>query len=209
MKKAISTILALAMLATPLVGSTCFADEPAGDIGAYVQNQERSERFKLDKKIAAKAGKIAGCVAAGTAAVVGTTVAGLKICERVVPESIKEYLPFLFKKANKEGEESETVAHSEGNTETAASSDEVPATVASSTEEPKVVARSEGNPETAAFLDEVPETVASSTEESETVAPPSVEEQDEGMLSKMGGWVQGHLILITGVTTGVGIVAAL
>ena len=165
MKKAISTILSLGMLATPLVGSTCFADESAGDVGAYVQNQERSEQYKLDEKTAVKAGKIAGCIAAGTAAVVGATVAGLKIFEGVLPESIKEYLPFLFKKANKAAEEPKTVAHSEGDPETAASSDEVPETVASSAEEPKTVAHSEGDPETAASSDEVPETVASSAEE--------------------------------------------
>ena len=97
MKKTISTILALVMLATPLVGTACFANEPAYNAGAYVQNQDRSERFKFDKKTVVKAGKIASCIAAGTAAVVGATVAGLKIFEDFVPGRLKENFPFLFK----------------------------------------------------------------------------------------------------------------
>ena len=97
MKKAISTILALAMLATPLVGSVCFANKSAGNVGAYVQSQDRSKQYKSDKKTIVKAGKVAGYIAAGTVAVMGATVAGLKIFEDVLPESIKEWLPFLFK----------------------------------------------------------------------------------------------------------------
>ena len=92
MKKAISTILALMMLATQLAGTVCFADEPADNVGDYVQSQDRSERFKFDKKTVVKAGKIASCIAAGTAAVVGATVAGLKIFEDALPESIKELM---------------------------------------------------------------------------------------------------------------------
>ena len=42
MKKAISTILSLVMLATPLVGTACFADKQSDNVGAYVQNQARS-----------------------------------------------------------------------------------------------------------------------------------------------------------------------
>ncbi len=34
------------MLAKPFVGTTCFADKPSDNVGAYVQNQERSEEFK-------------------------------------------------------------------------------------------------------------------------------------------------------------------
>ena len=47
MRKTISTILALTMLTTPLVGTVCFADEHVSNVGAYVQNQERSEQFKF------------------------------------------------------------------------------------------------------------------------------------------------------------------
>ncbi len=71
MKKAISTILSLVMLATPLVGTTCFADEPSDNVGAYVPNQERSEQFRSVK--------IAGCIAVGTVAVGEAMLAGLKI----------------------------------------------------------------------------------------------------------------------------------
>ena len=70
MKKTISTILALVILAMPLEGTLCFADEHTDNVGAYVQNQELSEQYKLNKKTLVKAGKIAGCVAAGTAATI-------------------------------------------------------------------------------------------------------------------------------------------
>lgn len=93
MKKAISTILALVMLATPLAGTVCFADEPSDNTVAYVQDQKRSEQFKFNEKTVVKAGKIAGCIAVGTAAAVGAMVASLKIFEDVLPESIKELMP--------------------------------------------------------------------------------------------------------------------
>ncbi len=106
MKKTISTILAITMLTTPLVGTVCFADEPVSNVGAYVQNQERSERFKFDKKTAVKANKIAGYIAAGTTVIVGATAAGLKICEDLLPEQVKEWLPSWFKKGNAQKQES-------------------------------------------------------------------------------------------------------
>ncbi len=71
MKKAISTILSLVMLVTPLVGTACFADKPSDNVGAYVQNQERNEQFRPVK--------IAGCIAVGTVAVGEAMLAGLKI----------------------------------------------------------------------------------------------------------------------------------
>ena len=83
MKKVISTILSLVMLATPLVSSTCFADKSANGVGTYVQKQDHSEQGKFGKTTAIKVGKIAGCVTAGTVAVavavVGAAVAGLKM----------------------------------------------------------------------------------------------------------------------------------
>ncbi len=93
MKKTILTILALVVLVTPLVGTVCFANEQSGNVGTYDQNQERSEQFKVDKKTVIKVGKIAGCIAAGTTVMVGATVAGLKIFENTLPESIKELMP--------------------------------------------------------------------------------------------------------------------
>ena len=90
MKKVISTILSLVMLATPLVSSTCFADKSANGVGTYVQKQDRSEQGKFGKATAIKVGKIAGCVTAGTVAIVGTAVAGLKIFEDALPDSLKK-----------------------------------------------------------------------------------------------------------------------
>ena len=81
------------MLATPLVGTICFANEPLDNAGAYVQDQKRSEQFKFDKKQAVKVGKIAPITVAGTAAVMGAMVASLKIFENALPESIKELMP--------------------------------------------------------------------------------------------------------------------
>lgn len=45
--KTISTILTLTMLATPLIGSTCFADKVKNDKDSYVQEQDRREQYKL------------------------------------------------------------------------------------------------------------------------------------------------------------------
>ena len=93
MKKAISTILALVALTTPLVGTVCFADELSDNAVAYAQDQKRSEQFKFNKKTVVKAGKIASCIAVGTVAAIGATMAGLKIFEDALPESIKELMP--------------------------------------------------------------------------------------------------------------------
>ncbi len=90
MKKAISTILSLVMLAKPFVGTTCFADEPSDNVGAYVPNQERSEQFKFDEKIAVSHVKIAGCIAVGIVAVVAAMLAGLKIYEEKLPDPINK-----------------------------------------------------------------------------------------------------------------------
>ncbi len=98
MKKVISTILSLVMLATPLVSSTCFADKSANGVGTYVQKQDRSEQGKFGKATAIKVGKIAGCVTAGTVAIVGTAVAGLKIFEDALPDSLKKLIPSCLRK---------------------------------------------------------------------------------------------------------------
>ncbi len=94
MKKVISTILSLVMLATPLVSSICFADKSANGVGTYVQKQDRSEQGKFGKATAIKVGKIAGCVTAGTVAV----VAGLKIFEDALPDSLKKLIPSCLRK---------------------------------------------------------------------------------------------------------------
>ena len=96
--KTISTILTLAVLATSLVGSTCFADEVKNDTDSYVQEPDRRDQYKLKQQKIGRVAKLAGCVAAGTAAVVGTTVAGLKLFEEELPESIKKWLPVLSNK---------------------------------------------------------------------------------------------------------------
>ena len=83
MKKLISSVLAATMLVTPLVGSACFADEVNEPRISYVQNENRSEKFKLkniklkDEDLP-KIKKILAGVAAGTIALTGATVAALK-----------------------------------------------------------------------------------------------------------------------------------
>ena len=98
MKKVISTILTLTVLATSLAGSTCFADKVKSDKDSYVQEQDRREQFKFKQQKTGRVAKLAGCVAAGTAAVTGTAIAGLKLFEEELPESIKKWLPGLSNK---------------------------------------------------------------------------------------------------------------
>ena len=98
MKKVISTILTLTMLATSLAGSTCFADEVKNDKDSYVQEPDRRDQYKLKQQKTGRVAKLAGCVAAGTAAVAGTAIAGLKLFEEELPESIKRWLPGLSNK---------------------------------------------------------------------------------------------------------------
>ena len=38
------------MLATPLTGSTCFADEVKSNEDAYVQEQDRRDQYKLKQQ---------------------------------------------------------------------------------------------------------------------------------------------------------------
>ncbi len=105
MKKLISSTLALTMLATPLISSTCFADETNNPNGHYVQNEDRSEPFKEKKCDSQKTRKILAGVAAGTVAIAGATVATLKHFEDKLPESLKVKFPFLFTKKAQETQE--------------------------------------------------------------------------------------------------------
>ena len=74
MKKTISTILALTMLSTPAVSSTCFADDQGYNVIDYVSGQ------------------------------IG------RLFENLVPEQVKEWLPFLFRgKKQGKNEASETL----------------------------------------------------------------------------------------------------
>lgn len=105
MKKLISSTLALTMLATPLISSTCFADETNNPNGHYVQNEDRSEPLKEKKCDSQKTRKILAGVAAGTVAIAGATVATLKHFEDKLPESLKVKFPFLFTKKAQETQE--------------------------------------------------------------------------------------------------------
>ena len=95
MKKTVAAILTLTMLATPLTGSTCFADKVKNDTDSYVQEQDRRDQYKLRQQKIGRVAKLAGCIAAGTAAVAGTAVAGLKLFEEELPESARKWLPGL------------------------------------------------------------------------------------------------------------------
>ena len=112
MKKLISSVLAATMLVTPLVGSACFADEVNEPRISYVQNENRSEKFKLkniklkDEDLP-KIKKILAGVAAGTIALTGATVAALKKFEDKLPENLKAKLPLLFTKETQGDNESE------------------------------------------------------------------------------------------------------
>ena len=94
MKKTVAAILTLTMLATPLTGSTCFADEVKSNEDSYVQEPDRRDQYKLKQQKTGRVAKLAGCVAAGTAAVAGTAIAGLKLFEEL-PESVRKWLPGL------------------------------------------------------------------------------------------------------------------
>ena len=109
MKKLISSTLALTMLATPLISSTCFADETNNPNGHYVQNEDRSEPFKEKKCDSQKTRKILAGVAAGTIALTGVTTATLKLCENQLPENLKSKLPFLFTKKTQENIKTEKI----------------------------------------------------------------------------------------------------
>ena len=112
MKKLISSVLAATMLVTPLVGSACFADKVNEPRISYVQNENRSEKFKLkniklkDEDLP-KIKKILAGVAAGTIALTGATVAALKKFEDKLPENLKAKLPLLFTKETQGDNESE------------------------------------------------------------------------------------------------------
>ena len=112
MKKLISSVLAATMLVTPLVGSACFADEVNEPRISYVQNENRSEKFKLkniklkDEDLP-KIKKILAGVAAGTIALTGATVAAIKKIEDKLPENLKAKLPLLFTKETQGDNESE------------------------------------------------------------------------------------------------------
>ena len=107
MKKLISSVLAATMLVTPLVGSACFADEVNKQNVQYVQNKNRSEKFKFKKYEYPKIKKILAGVAAGTIALTGATVAALKKFEDKLPENLKAKLPLLFNKETQGDNESE------------------------------------------------------------------------------------------------------
>mgnify|MGYP004458156049 CR=1 FL=1 len=107
MKKLISSVLAATMLVTPLVGSACFADEVNKQNVQYVQNKNRSEKFKFKKYEYPKIKKILAGVAAGTIALTGATVAALKKFEDKLPENLKAKLPLLFTKETQGDNESE------------------------------------------------------------------------------------------------------
>ncbi len=109
MKKLISSALALTMLATPLMGSACFADTAQEPNVHYVQNENRSEPFKEKKCDSQKTRKILAGVAAGTIALTGVTAATLKLCENQLPENLKSKLPFLFTKKTQENIKTEKI----------------------------------------------------------------------------------------------------
>ena len=135
MKKLISSTLALTMLATPLISSTCFADETNNPNGHYVQNEDRSEPFKEKKCDSQKTRKILAGVAAGTIALTGVTTATLKLCENQLPESLKVKFPFLFtKKAQETQENIKTEKIPETVTETETTKDENTKTVVTESE---------------------------------------------------------------------------
>ena len=135
MKKLISSTLALTMLATPLISSTCFADETNNPNGHYVQNEDRSEPFKEKKCDSQKTRKILAGVAAGTIALTGVTAATLKLCENQLPESLKVKFPFLFtKKAQETQENIKTEKIPETVTETETTKDENTKTVVTESE---------------------------------------------------------------------------
>lgn len=119
MKKLISSTLALTMLATPLISSTCFADETNNPNGHYVQNEDRSEPFKEKKCDSQKTRKTLAGVAAGTVAITGATVATLKLCKNQLPENLKAKLSSLFTKKTQENTESEKSSETVTETETA------------------------------------------------------------------------------------------
>ncbi len=103
MKKTISTILALTMLTTPLLGSTCFAKGAKDNAKPYVQEQKDNEQYKSGRSTLSNLVKTAGCVAAGAVTVTGVAVggilagaaAGYKCCEDLIPEQVKQWLPSL------------------------------------------------------------------------------------------------------------------
>ena len=97
MKKTVAAILTLTVLVTSLAGSTCFADEVKNDTEPYVQEQYRREQYKLKQQKRGIMTKLADYTAAGTA-VTGTAIAGLKLFEEELPESVRKWLPGLSNK---------------------------------------------------------------------------------------------------------------
>ena len=73
----------------------------------YVQNKNRSEKFKFKKDEYPKIKKFLAGIAAGTIALTGITVATLKKFEDKLPESLKSKFPFLFSKETQSDNESE------------------------------------------------------------------------------------------------------
>ena len=82
MKKTISTILTLTVLAVTLSGSTCFAIDPKTTTAnsQSVSNQSRKKEFQFGKLLNKnKWGKIALGATAGITALAGATIAGLEV----------------------------------------------------------------------------------------------------------------------------------
>lgn len=82
MKKTISTILTLTVLAVTLSGSTCFANDPKTTTAnsQSVSNQSRKKEFQFGKLLNKnKWGKIALGATAGITALAGATIAGLEV----------------------------------------------------------------------------------------------------------------------------------
>ncbi len=164
MRKTISTILALTMLTTPLVGYTCFASEkPELNIAqqnncekfvndeqpkqskilktlsnlsisdtlkataAWVKQSKAWKRSRALKRIAGSAvGAVVGA-AVGTTVMMGATVAGLKICEDLLPEQVKEWLPSWLKKGNAQKQESNNFSDNTINEHTSEDATQYPA----------------------------------------------------------------------------------
>ena len=82
MKKTISTILTLTVLAVTLSGSNCFANDPKTTTAnsQYIPNQSRKKEFQFGKLLNKnKWGKIALGATAGITALAGATIAGLEV----------------------------------------------------------------------------------------------------------------------------------
>ena len=94
---------------------------------AWVKQSKAWKRRRALKRIAGSAvGAVVGA-AVGTTVMMGATVAGLKICEDLLPEQVKEWLPSWLKKGNAQKQESNNFSDNTINEHTSEDATQYPA----------------------------------------------------------------------------------